>query len=479
MAQQSLRRGHGTLTDRPTPTSFDRTEQTGTHPDMLAWLRHYRREDLAGDITAGIIVTVMLVPQGMAYALLAGLPPHAGLYAALLPALIYGLLGSSGALAVGPVAIVSLMLAQGVGGLADGDPSRYAELAITLALMVGVLHLVIGVMRAGFLVKYLSHPVIAGFTSAAALMIGFSQVKHVLGINVARQAHFYDTVMATFGKLGTTNGMALAIGTFSIGVLLAIQGRLGKLLKQQGVPEQWIVPLTKIGPLVVVVVGTLITWLFGLDNESGVKIVGTVPQGLPQFTTPAIDLGTWRVLLPTALTITFVGFVESISIGKALAAKRNHAVRPNQEFLALGLSNIGAAFTGAYPVAGGFGRSSVNYASGANTGLASIITAGLLGLTLMFFTGLFFYLPQPVLGAIVIVAVAKLFDLSELRHLWQTHKADVLVWIITFFAVLMIGIETGIVLGVAASLATKVIPQPDHSIIVKKQELNEEQAPAS
>jgi SulP family sulfate permease len=419
---------------------------------FLDWLVHYQRSDLTGDMMAGVIVAIMLVPQGMAYALLAGLPPQMGLYASILPLFIYGLLGSSRVLAVGPVAIVSLLVASGITPLAGGDVMLYVSLAITLAFMVGIIQIGMGIFRVGFLVNFLSHPVLVGFTAAAAIIIGFSQVKHVLGFSVPRFEHFYEQIVYTIRHLYETNWVTLAIGVSSILILLFFKYRASALLTRAGLPNSLVVPLSKSAPLIIVVVFTLLVQWFNLSETAGVKIVGDVPAGLPPLTVPQFDLDLWALLLPTALTISFVGYMESVSVAKSLASKRRQKIDADQELIALGASNLGATFTGGYPVTGGFSRSVVNFSAGANTGLASIITGSLMLLTVVFLTPLFHSLPKAVLGAIILVAVANLIDVKAIKHIWHYNKGDAAALIITFLAVLVVGIERGILVGVAVSL---------------------------
>lgn len=415
------------------------------------WLRNYPRENLVGDLLAGFIVAVMLVPQGMAYALLAGLPPQVGLYASILPLIVYGLLGSSRALAVGPVAIVSLLVASGIAPLAEVGSTAYLQLAIVLALLVGVIQLVMGLVRLGFLVNFLSHPVLAGFTSAAALVIGFSQMKHLLGIGIPR-LEFFELLRYTAVHLNETNLVTLALGGGSILILLYFKVGLGPQLNRWGVPSPWVLPLTKAAPLVIVVLGTGLVWALRLDQQAGIAIVGDVPAGLPSLTLPTVDVALWQQLLPTALVISFVGYMESIAVAKSLASKRRQKVGANQELLALGAANLGAMLTGGFPVTGGFSRSVVNYDAGANSGLASIVTAVLVALTVIFLTPVFYFLPQAVLAAIVIVAVAGLVDVKTFRHVWQYNKADAASFVVTFLAVLALGVENGILLGAGAAM---------------------------
>ncbi|MAT96458.1 MAG: sodium-independent anion transporter [Anaerolineaceae bacterium] len=436
--------GHPILTDQ-------QSAQRRTILPAWHWLRRYPREYLVGDVLAGFIVAVMLVPQGMAYALLAGLPPEVGLYASILPLIVYGLLGSSRTLAVGPVAIVSLLVATGIAPLAEVGSAAYLQLAIVLALLVGVIQLVMGLVRLGFLVNFLSHPVLAGFTSAAALVIGLSQIKHLLGIGMPR-LEFFELLRYTTVHLTETNGTTLALGGGGVLILLYFKWGLGGQLKRWGVPPRWVLPITKSAPLVIVVLGTALVWGLQLDQRAGVAIVGDVPAGLPPLTLPTMNLGLWQQLLPTALVISFVGYMESIAVAKSLASKRRQKVGANQELLALGAANLGAMLTGGYPVTGGLSRSVVNYEAGANSGLASIITAVLIALTVIFLTPIFYFLPQAVLAAIVIVAVAGLVDVKTFRHVWQYNKADAASFVVTFLAVLAAGVENGILMGVGVAM---------------------------
>jgi SulP family sulfate permease len=419
---------------------------------FLDWLVHYRTANLTGDILAGVIVAVMLVPQGMAYALLAGLPPQVGLYASIAPLIIYGLLGSSRTLAVGPVAIVSLLVAAGVAPLAEPGSADYVQLAITLAFLVGVIQLVMGLVRLGFLVNFLSHPVLVGFTNAAAIVIGFSQVKHLLGIKIPSSEQFYEQVALVAQNMGGTNWTTLGIGAGSMLILFYFRNNLAGLLKRLGVPEAVLMPICKSAPLVVVLLGTLLVSGLGLDANAAVKIVGEVPTGLSGLTLPTFDLAIWRALLPTALAISFVGYMESISVAKSLARKRREKIDADQELVALGAANFGATFLGGYPVTGGLSRSVVNFVAGANTGLASIITAVLIALTVLFLTPLFYYLPNAVLAAIIVVAVVSLFDWKTTKHIFAYSKMDFTALLTTFVAVLALGVEDGILVGAGLSL---------------------------
>jgi SulP family sulfate permease len=405
-------------------------------------LRTYQRKDLGGDLTAGLTTAVMLVPQAMAYAMLAGLPPIVGLYASTIPLVLYAFFGTSRQLAVGPVAMVSLLVAAGVGAVAGegADTATLVGLAAVLALLVGLMQTGMGVFRLGFLVNFLSHPVVSGFTSAAALIIGFSQLKHLLGADIPRSHHVHEILLRAVEQAGDISGVTLLIGALAIAVLLA-----GKKLAPR-------FPTA----LVVVVVATLAVWGLGLA-DAGVKIVGDVPAGLPPFALPTIDLATMRELLPTAVAISLVGFMESISVAKAFARKHRYELDANQELIGLGLANLGGAVFGGYPVTGGFSRTAVNDQAGARTGLASLLTAAVIGVTLLFLTPLFFFLPKAVLAAIIMVAVFGLVDVREVKHLWKVSRADLALLALTFFATLSLGIELGIATGVVASLLWFVV----------------------
>jgi SulP family sulfate permease len=402
----------------------------------LTWLRNYRKEDIKGDLSAGLTVGVMLIPQGMAYAMIAGLPPIYGLYASTVPLILYALFGTSRQLAVGPVAMVSLLTAAGVGALAEVGSQTFITLAITLALMVGLIQFLLGAFRLGFLVNFLSHPVISGFTSAAALIIGLSQLKHLLGVDIERSHHIHEILIQAFEQVGAINWFTLGIGLGGIILIVGIK-RINRSIP---------------GPLLAVLFGILVVFGFGL-TEYGVLVVGTVPEGLPAFSLPSVDRESLSALLPVALTISLVGFMESIAVAKAIQAKhRNYQVIPNQELIGLGLANMGGAFFQSYPVTGGFSRTAVNDQAGAKTGLASIISAALIILTLLFLTPLFYYLPKAILASVIMVAVFGLIDIKEAVHLWKSNRTDFAMLLVTFLATLSLGIEQGIGVGVVLSL---------------------------
>jgi SulP family sulfate permease len=400
-----------------------------------AWLRRYRRGDLRSDVSAGLTIAAMLVPQGMAYALLAGLPPEIGLYASTLPVIAYALLGTSRQLAVGPVAIVSLLTASALQPMFEQGSTGYITAAALLALMVGVVHLILGFGRLGFVVNFLSHSVLVGFTAAAAIIIGSSQVKHVLGISIPSTERFHETLREVIGALGDVHALTLAIGGSSIVVLLTLK-RIARRIP---------------GALVVVVATTVITALASLD-ERGVATVGEIPGSLPAFGLPEFDGGLLADLVTTAIVITVIGFMESIAVAKVYARRHRYDIDANQELIALGGANVVSGLFGGYPVTGGFSRTAVNDAAGARTPLASLITAGLVLVTIAFLTPLFENLPKATLGAVIIVAVVNLVDVREMRHIAHVKRSDLVGLGIAFAATLVLGIEIGIAVAVVSSM---------------------------
>ncbi|MBK7804923.1 MAG: solute carrier family 26 protein [Saprospiraceae bacterium] len=402
----------------------------------VEWIKNYDKKWLSGDISAGLTVGVMLIPQGMAYSMLAGLPPIYGLYAVTIPLIIYALLGTSRQLAVGPVAMVSLLIASGVGQLSEAGSEEYIALSILLAFLVGSIQLSMGVFRLGFLVNFLSHPVIAGFTSSAAIIIGFSQFKHLLGVKISGEK-FSEIFMQLIKEAGNIHIPTLIIGVASV-ILLLLVKRVNKKIP---------------GPLVVVLLGIIVVYLGSLTNQ-GVKIVGDIPGGLPSFHIFSMNWDSIQTLLPTAFTIAFVGFMESIAVAKAIQARhKDYKLDANQELKALGIANIAGSFFKSFPVTGGFSRTAVNDQAGAKTGFASIISASLIIITLLFLTSYFYYLPNAVLAAIIIVAVYGLIDFKEARYLWKTDRTDFFLFISAAIGTLVLGIEEGIILGVILSLA--------------------------
>jgi SulP family sulfate permease len=379
----------------------------------------------------------MLIPQGMAYSMLAGLPPIYGLYASTIPLIIYAIFGTSRQLAVGPVAMVALLIATGVGHITEPGTEEFIALAILLALMVGLIQLLLGVFRLGFMVNFLSHPVISGFTSAAALIIGFSQLKHLLGIDLPRSSYVHEIIYQAAINIGQVNLATLLIGLAGIAIILVTK-KLNKSIP---------------GPLLAVVLGILVVYWIQLD-QVGVRIVGEVPEGLPEFTMPYWDWISIQLLIPPALTISLVGFMESIAVAKAIQARhKDYRIDANQELIGLGLANVVGSWFNSFPTVGGFSRTAVNDQAGAKTPIASMISAVLIILTLLFLTPLFYFLPQAILASVIMVAVFGLIDFKEAIHLWKTDRIDFYMLMVTFLTTLGLGIELGIMVGVVLSLA--------------------------
>ncbi|WP_421703647.1 SulP family inorganic anion transporter [Aliiroseovarius sp.] len=418
---------------------------------ILDWGRRYDGQAASADLMAAVIVTIMLIPQSLAYALLAGLPPQMGLYASILPLVAYALFGTSRALAVGPVAVVSLMTAAAVGGLGLDSPADYALAAITLAFLSGMILLVMGLFRLGFLANFLSHPVIAGFITASGLLIAASQLKHILGVE-ANGHSLLAMLGGLIGDLGQTNLITLAIGTGSAAFLFWVRKGLKPLLTSAGLPPRLAGNLAKAGPVGAVAVTTLLSWGFDLAGK-GVAIVGEVPKGLPPLTLPSFDMALWGQLFASALLISIIGFVESVSVAQTLAAKKRQRIVPDQELVGLGASNVAAAISGGYPVTGGFARSVVNFDAGAETPAAGAFTAIGIALAALFLTPLLYFLPKATLAATIIVAVLSLVDLGILKRTWDYHRADFIAVAATIALTLGFGVEIGVSAGVILSIA--------------------------
>ncbi len=418
---------------------------------LLEWGRQYNQETFINDLMAALIVTIMLIPQSLAYALLAGLPPEVGLYASVAPLLLYAVLGSSRVLAVGPVAVVSLMTAATVAEHAAAGTHAYWQVAITLAFLSGGILLLMGLLRLGFLANFLSHPVISGFISASGLLIALSQLKTILGVK-AEGHNFIDLLMALLHQASNLHVLTMVVGIAAIAFLFWIRKGLKPLLRRIGLSAKVADIMTKAGPVAAIALTTLLAWGFDWQDQ-GMKLVGAVPQGLPPVTAPLWDWALWEALLVPALLISVVGFVESVSVGQTLAAKRRQRIEPDQELVALGASNLSAAFTGGFPVTGGFARSVVNFDAGAITPAAGIYTAVGITLASLFLTPALFYLPQATLAATIIVAVLSLVDFSLLKSTWRFSKLDFIAVVTTLVATLLIGVESGLVMGVVVSLA--------------------------
>ncbi|WP_438981658.1 SulP family inorganic anion transporter [Lentibacter sp.] len=418
---------------------------------ILTWSRDYNRDAFISDAVAAVIVTIMLIPQSLAYALLAGLPAEMGLYASILPLVAYAVFGTSRALAVGPVAVVSLMTAAAIGNLGLTDAASVALAAGTLAFMSGALLTVMGVMRLGFLANFLSHPVIAGFITASGLLIATSQLKHIFGVET--HGHTLPQILGSLlSHLGDVSLPTLVIGVSTTAFLFWVRKGLKPMLLGFGLKPRLADLGAKAGPVAAVAVTTLAVWGLGLQNW-GVKIVGAVPQGLPPLTLPSFSPSLWSDLFVSAVLISVIGFVESVSVAQTLAAKKRQRIEPDQELIGLGTSNIAAAVTGGYPVTGGFARSVVNFDAGAETPAAGAFTAIGILLAALLLTPLLYFLPKATLAATIIVAVLSLVDFSLLKRAWGYSKVDFAAVAATILLTLGFGVEIGVSAGVLISIA--------------------------
>ena len=417
---------------------------------ILDWGRTYDRQALSNDLIAAVIVTIMLIPQSLAYALLAGLPPEAGIYASIAPILLYAIFGTSRALAVGPVAVVSLLTASAVAQVAEQGTAGYAVAALTLAFLSGGFLVLLGVLRLGFLANFLSHPVIAGFITASGILIATSQLKHILGIGAGGHT-LPEMLGAIFSHLDETNWITLLIGVTATAFLFWVRKGLKPVLKRLGTPALLTDIAAKAGPVAAVVVTTLAVWAFDLGAH-GVRIVGEVPQSLPPFTLPGLSPDLLGKLLVPAILISVIGFVESVSVAQTLAAKKRQRIDPDQELIGLGAANLGAAFTGGYPVTGGFARSVVNFDAGAETPAAGAFTAIGLAIAAVALTPLVYFLPNATLAATIIVAVLSLVDFSILKKTWGYAKSDFIAVAATILLTLGLGVEAGVASGVGLSV---------------------------
>lgn len=417
---------------------------------ILSWLKDYDRQALSSDMVAAVIVTIMLIPQSLAYAMLAGLPPEVGLYASIMPLLLYTLFGTSRTLSVGPVAVISLMTAAALGKLALEGSAEYLTAAIVLALMSGLILVVMGIFKLGLLANFLSHPVISGFISASGILIAASQLPHILGVS-AQGHNLLEMVIALVKALPSTNIATLLIGSSALAFLFWSRKGLAPLLQRMGLSAHLSSLVSKAGPVLAVIATIAVVWGANL-TDAGVQVVGTIPAGLPQFIFPVFDSALWQQLLVSALFISLVGFVESVSVAQTLAAKRRQRIDPNQELIGLGTANIGAALSGGFPVTGGFSRSVVNFDAGAHTPAAGAFTALGIALAALFLTPLMYFLPQATLAATIIVAVLSLIDLGAIKRTWHYSRSDFFAMLATIVCTLLQGVELGIAVGVGLSL---------------------------
>ncbi|MGL6162576.1 SulP family inorganic anion transporter [Microbulbifer sp.] len=415
-----------------------------------AWLRQYNRQKLGRDLLAGVIVTIMLIPQSLAYALLAGLPAEVGLYASIAPLIAYALFGSSRSLSVGPVAITSLMTAVALSQVAVQGTGEYLLAASVLALLCGLFLALMGFLRLGFLANFLSHPVISGFITASGLLIALSQLKHILGIDAGGE-NLPQLGASLLENLSGMNAHTLAIGTLVVLFLFWSRSGATILLTRLSLSPHSAALLAKAAPVVGVLVTVLLSLVLGLE-EKDVALVGTIPRGLPDLRIPGLSWELIRALMLPAVMISVIGYVESVSVGKTLAAKRRQKIDVNRELVGLGAANVASGFSGAFPVTGGFSRSVVNFDAGAETQMASVFTAIGIALVSMFLTPFLYYLPKATLAATIIVAVLSLVDFSILKKTWNFSRRDFAAALVTIVVTLLAGVEAGVACGVAASI---------------------------
>ncbi|MAD22310.1 MAG: sodium-independent anion transporter [Halomonas sp.] len=419
---------------------------------IFTWLPHYHKRLLGADLLAGLIVTVMVIPQSLAYALLAGLPAVVGLYASILPQLLYTFLGTSRTLAVGPVAIIALMTGAALSSVAAPGTPEYLQAALVLSLLSGAILVAMGALKMGFFSNYLSHPVISGFLTASGILIAVSQLGSLLGVSSSGFT-LVERLMTLLPNLPTFNPYTVAIGGGTL-LFLVLMRRYGKQsLIKVGLPATLADLMAKAGPVFAVVVTTLAAWHWQLAYEHGVAVVGTIPSGLPALSFPWGDASLWRALLIPAMLISLVGFVESVSMGQMLAAKRRQRISPNQELIGLGAANLAAGFTSGMPVTGGLSRTVINYDAGAQTPAAGAFAALGIALVTMAFTGWLYYLPIATLAATITVSILTLVDIPMLRQTWRYSRSDFAAMAVTILLTLVEGIEAGIIGGVTLSIA--------------------------
>jgi len=420
---------------------------------ILGWLPAYRWAYLPADLIAGLTLGVIAIPQSMAYALLANLPPQAGLYAAMVTPIAYAVFGTSRALSVGPMAVVALLTGNLVTQFAAPQSPQAVQIALCAALLVGAIQVVLGALRMGFVVNFLSYPVLSGFTTAAVIVIVLSQAKYLLGVSLTGPAPPLFEAIHLVEALPRANPVALAMGGASIAVMLVFNRRVGRWLTRAGSAEVVAGLVARTGGLVVVSIGTLLTWLLRLDEAAGLQIVGQVPTGLPPLSTPFVPTDALGAIAPSLLIITAISYLGSVSIAKSLASRQREKVDADQELIALGAANIAAALTSGLPVSGSFARSAVNVASGAVTQLSSLFAALVIACVLLLFTPLLYYLPQTVLAATIVATVISLPDLELIRRAWRYSRADWLTLMVTLVGALLLSVEAGLLLGVLFALA--------------------------
>ncbi len=416
----------------------------------LEWVRHYQRADFAGDAVAAVIVTIMLIPQSLAYALLAGLPAEMGLYASILPLVAYALFGTSRSLSVGPIAVTSLMSAAAVGSIAAPGSAAFVTASIALAMISGLMMVAMGLLRFGFLANFLSQPVISGFITASGVIIVLSQLRHILGIN-AHGDTLGELLGTLLADLPATNALTLATGVAAIAFLQWARGGLKALLRRLGLGRN-LADMTTKGAPVLVIVATIAASYFGDFAARGVALVGGIPRGLPTLRLPSLDGPLWSDLAVSALLISIIGFVSSVSVGKTLAAKRRERIDPNQELIGLGFANVASSVSGGFAVTGGVSRTVVNFDAGARTPAAGVLAAAGIALAALLLTPLLYYLPKATLAATIIVAAMSLLDVQIIRRAWRYSRSDFIAVATTIAVTLLLGVELGVLAGILASV---------------------------
>ncbi|HBK91769.1 MAG TPA: sodium-independent anion transporter [Parvularcula sp.] len=417
---------------------------------VLRWAPRYTRAALADDALAAVIVTIMLIPQSLAYALIAGMPPEAGLYASILPLVAYTIFGTSTALAVGPVAVISLMTAATVGDFAARGSADYASVALALAFLTGLLLIAMGALRLGFLANFLSHPIMSAFITASGVLIAAGQMKHILGVE-AEGDTLIDIAASLAAHAPATRWPTLALGAAVIGFLVFARSGLKPLLLRAGLHDRPAAMIARAAPLFAVFASIGAVAALGLDAK-GVAIVGDTPKGFPPLAAPPFDPGLWRALLAPALLIAVIGYVESVSVAQMLAAKRNERVDLDQELIGLGAANLAAGVSGGFPVTGGFARSVVNFDAGARTPAAGGFAAIGISLAALYLTPLLHDLPRATLAATIIVAVLALVDIRAMRRTLRYSRSDFAAMAATVAGVFLFGVEAGVVAGVVLSI---------------------------
>ena len=416
------------------------------------WLKSYSKTSMTNDFIAGIIATIVMVPQGMAYALLAGVPAEYGLYCAILPTLLYALLGSSRSLSVGPAALISIMVASSIGALNPQTDAEYLHYAVNISFLAGLFLIAMRLFRLGSITNFISMPVVSGFTSASAIIITASQLKHIVGIPVASGLSFDETLWQLGTHIGEINYTTLFAGILSCFALWYFKGHFPKLVKKLALPTWLDQAISKAGPMFVVLIGAVLVGVFDLHETANIAIVGLIPDGLPSLQFVPVDISLWKSIALPSFLIALMCFVTSITVGTSLAGKRKERIDANQELLALGAANLGAAFSGTFALAASMSRSAVNHSAGAETTIASMVCALGVLLTLLFLTPLFYFLPLVVLGAIVIMSVSSLIEFHQIQRCWKLNKADAYSLLATFITVLVFGIEIGICVGIIGSV---------------------------